>query len=151
MHLRSIMPDLRKVFDEGLASLGSEKEAGILSRAYTQLEKAADWLMVWWKSWIKFMSCVRFGWQIWVLGIASMSCQKRRKKKNVVEAKQFLYENGKTVTSNSIAISWWWFKVGLNYLVNETEHVLLILQTWNDEKEVQGVCVQWRKKGEEFI
>ena len=143
------MPDMAEVFEEGEDIYGTAGEAEFVASAYTQVKSVSFDYGVMEKSSHVYVVLGDFGWS----DLGSWHSLHRLKEKdennNVVEANAILYD-----TENS------YIKVegeklvvieGLeNYLVNETDNVLLICKL-DSEKKFREFVSNAKKKGEDFI
>lgn len=143
------MPDLAEVFEDGLDFLGTPGEYEYITRAYMQVKNISIDYGIMEKSDKVYMILGDFGWSD--LGSWNSLHELRPKDgaNNVIEANAILYD-----TSNS------YIKVngdklvvvqGLdNYLINESENVLLICKL-DAEKKFREFVSNARKKGDDFI
>ncbi len=143
------MPDLAEVFDEGSEVFGTEEETEFISRAYTQVKNISIDYGIMEKSDQVYMILGDFGWSDLGSWNSLHEMQHKDENNNVIDGNAILYE-----TENS------YIKVdgrklvvvqGLdNYLVNETDNVLLICKL-DAEKKFREFVSNAKKKGEEYI
>ncbi|MCE7057938.1 mannose-1-phosphate guanylyltransferase [Algoriphagus sp. AGSA1] len=143
------MPDLAEVFEEGAAFYGTDGEDTFISSAYTQVKNISIDYGIMEKSSEVYVILGNFGWSDLGSWHSLYDMRDKDEDNNVVEANAILYD-----TKNS------YIKVdgeklvvvqGLeNYLVNETDNVLLICKL-DAEKKFREFVSNAKKKGEGFI
>ncbi len=143
------MPEVAEVFEEGLSFYGTAEEETFIKKAYSLVKNASIDYGVMEKSDKVFMVMGDFGWSD--LG-SWMSLHENRNKddsNNVVEANAILYETQNSyikVDSNKLVVI-----QGLdNYLVNESENVLLICKL-DAEKKFRVFVNDAKNKGEDYV
>ena len=143
------MPDMAEVFEEGKNIYGTDAEAEFVSSAYTQVKNISIDFGVMEKSNHVYVILGDFGWSDLGSWHSLYDLREKDENNNVVDANAILYD-----TVNSF------IKVGQdklvviqgldNYLVNETDNVLLICKL-DAEKKFREFVSNAKKKGEDFI
>ncbi|MBW3467319.1 mannose-1-phosphate guanylyltransferase [Arthrospiribacter ruber] len=143
------MPEVAEVFEEGMAFYDTEKEEEFIKKAYSLVKNTSIDYGIMEKSDEVYMVLGDFGWSD--LG-SWMSLHENRKKdpdNNVVEANAILYETQNCyikVDSQKLVVV-----QGLdNYLVNESENVLLICKL-DAEKKFRTFVSDAKNKGEDYV
>ncbi len=143
------MPDLAEVFEEGVSIYGTDKEAEFVSRAYTQVKNISIDYGVMEKSSQVYVILGDFGWSDLGSWNSLYDLREKDENNNVVEANAILYETENSyikVKGDKLVVV-----QGLkNYLVNETDNVLLICKL-DAEKKFREFVSNAKKKGEDFI
>jgi len=143
------MPDLAEVFEEGRPVYGSKGEADFVAGAYPQAKNISIDYGIMEKSDKVHVILGDFGWSD--LGSWSSLHDHRSKDENnnVIEANAILYDTENSyikVNPDKLVVI-----QGLdNYLVNETDNVLLICKL-DAEKKFREFVSTARKKGEDYI
>lgn len=147
--IEDYMPDLAEVFEDGLSLLGTPGEYEYITRAYMQVKNISIDYGIMEKSDQVFMILGDFGWSD--LGSWNSLHELRPKDgfNNVVEANAILYDTSNSfikVNGDKLVVV-----QGLdNYLINESDNVLLICKL-DDEKKFREFVSNARKKGDDFI
>ena len=143
------MPDVAEVFEEGRVHFGKSSEPEFIARAYTQVRNISIDYGIMEKSDKVYVILGDFGWSD--LGSWSSLHELREKDENnnVVEANAQLYETENCfikMDSDKLVVV-----EGLeNYLINESENVLLICKL-DGEKKFRDFVANAKKKGEDFV
>lgn len=147
--IEEFMPDLAEVFDEGRAVYGTPEENKFVEKAYPQAKSISIDYGIMEKSNKVYVILGDFGWSDLGSWNSLHDHQSKDENNNVVEANAMLYD-----TSNSfIKVSKDKLVVvqGLeNYLVNETDNVLLICKL-DAEKKFREFVSNAKKIGEDYI
>jgi mannose-1-phosphate guanylyltransferase len=143
------MPDLADVFEEGLGYFGKDTEDAFIARAYSQAKNISIDYGIMEKSDEVYVILGDFGWSDLGSWQSLHELREKDDSNNVIEANALLYETEncyiKTDSDKLVVIQ------GLdNYLINETENVLLICKL-DAEKKFRDFVADARKKGEDFI
>lgn len=143
------MPDLAEVFEEGMGIYGTEKEGEFVSRAYTQVKNISIDYGIMEKSQEVYVILGDFGWSDLGSWNSLYDLREKDENNNVVEANAILYETENSyikVKGDKLVVV-----QGLeNYLVNETDNVLLICKL-DAEKKFREFVSNAKKKGEDFV
>ncbi len=143
------MPDLSEVFEEGRELLGTGEEGSFISKAYTQVKNISIDYGIMEKSNQVYVILGDFGWSDLGSWHSLHDLREKDENNNVVEANAILYETENSyikVESEKLVVV-----QGLdNYLVSETDNVLLICKL-DAEKKFREFVTNAKKKGEEFI
>ena len=143
------MPDLAEVFEEGRAAYGTAKEAEFVSTAYTQVKNISIDFGIMEKSSQVYVILGDFGWSDLGSWNSLFELRDKDENNNVVDANAVLYETENSyikVKGDKLVVV-----QGLeNYLVNETDNVLLICKL-DAEKKFREFVSNAKKKGEDFI
>ncbi len=143
------MPDVAEVFEEVQDFFGKENEAEYITKAYMQVKNISIDYGVMEKSDQVYVILGDFGWSDLGSWNSLHDIREKDENQNVLEANAILYdtknsyiksESGKLVVVQGLD----------NYLVNETENVLLICPL-DGEKKFREFVSDARKKGEDFI
>lgn len=147
--IEDYMPDMAEVFEDGLDLMGTPGEYEYITRAYMQVKNISIDYGIMEKSDQVYMILGDFGWSD--LGSWNSLHELRPKDEfnNVVEANAILYSTTnsyiKVLGDKLVVVQ------GLdNYLVNESDNVLLICKL-DDEKKFRDYVSNARKKGLDFI
>lgn len=147
--IEDYMPDLAEAFEDGLDLLGTPRELEFITRAYMQVKNISIDYGIMEKSDQVYMILGDFGWSD--LGSWNSLHELRPKDEfnNVVEANAILYNTTnsyiKVLGDKLVVVQ------GLdNYLVNESDNVLLICKL-DDEKKFRDYVSNARKRGLDFI
>ena len=147
--LEKYMPELAEIFEEGLNFYNKPEEESFIKKAYSLVKNVSIDYGVMEKSNEVFVVLGDFGWSDLGSWMSLYETQTKDENNNVVEANALLYD-----TSNSyIKVSPQKLVVvqGLdNYLVNETENVLLICKL-NEERKFREFVNDAKSKGEDFV
>ncbi|MGM0944611.1 MAG: mannose-1-phosphate guanylyltransferase [Bacteroidota bacterium] len=146
---RQYMPDLAEVFEEGSEFFGTEKEPEFVAKAYLQVKNISIDYGIMEKSSEVYVILGDFGWADLGSWNSLRENRERDENQNVVEANALLYNTKncfiKTDSDKLVVVE------GLdNFLVNETDNVLLICALDGDRK-FRDFVSNARKKGEDFI
>lgn len=143
------MPDVADVFEEGKAHYGKVTEGEFINRAYTQVKNISIDYGIMEKSNEVFVILGDFGWSD--LGSWNSLHELREKDEfnNVIEANALVYDTQncfiKTDSDKLVVVQ------GLdNYLVNESDNVLLICKL-DSESKFRDFVASAKKKGEDFV
>lgn len=143
------MPDIAEVFEEGLEVYGTDYEAEFVARAYTQVKNISIDYGVMEKSNQVYVILGDFGWSDLGSWKSLYELRDKDEHNNVVEANAVLYDTQDSyikVSGDKLVVV-----QGLhNYLVNETDNVLLICKL-DAEKKFREFVSNAKKKGEDFI
>lgn len=143
------MPDLAEVFEEGKSIYGTDGEAGFVSRAYTQVKNISIDYGIMEKSNHVYVILGDFGWSDLGSWHSLYELREKQENNNVVEANAILYDTKNSyikVDGNKLVVV-----QGLeNYLVNETDNVLLICKL-DAEKKFREFVANAKKQGEDYI
>ena len=146
---REHLPDVAEVFEEGKVNFGKETEFEFINHAYTQLKNISIDYGVMEKSDKVFVVLGDFGWSDLGSWRSLHELRDRDEENNVIEANAMLYDTTnsfiKTDSNKLVVIQ------GLdNFLVNESENVLLICKL-DSEKKFREFVTNAKKKGEDFV
>lgn len=143
------MPDLAEIFEEGKDIFGADGEAGFVSTAYAQLKNISIDYGVMEKSSQVYVILGDFGWSDLGSWNSLYDLRDKDENYNVVEANAILYDTKNSyikVAGDKLVVV-----QGLeNYIVNETDNVLLICKL-DAEKKFREFVSNAKKKGEDFI
>jgi mannose-1-phosphate guanylyltransferase len=142
------MPDLADVFEEGLGNLWKDTEVAFITRAYTQVKNISIDYGIMEKSDDVYVILGDFGWSDLGSWQSLHELREKDDSNNVIEANALVYETEncyiKTDSDRLVVVQ------GLdNYLINESENVLLICKL-DAEKKFRDFVADARKKGEDF-
>jgi mannose-1-phosphate guanylyltransferase len=143
------MPDLAEAFEDGLGALGTPQESESISRAYMQVKNISIDYGILEKSDQVYMILGEFGWSDLGSWNSIHDLTPKDEQQNVVEANAILYDT----TNSFIKVPGGKLVVvqGLdNYLINESDNVLLICKL-DSEKKFREFVSSARSKGEEYI
>jgi mannose-1-phosphate guanylyltransferase len=143
------MPDLAEAFEDGLDCMGTPEEYGYISRAYTQVKNISIDYGIMEKSDQVYVILGDFGWSDLGSWNSLHELSPKDEFQNVVEANAILFETTnsyiKMIDDKLVVVQ------GLdNYLINESDNVLLICKL-DDEKKFRDFVSNARKKGLDFI
>ncbi|MDI1324685.1 MAG: mannose-1-phosphate guanylyltransferase [Algoriphagus sp.] len=143
------MPDLAEVFEDGLNLMGTSGEYEYITRAYMQVKNISIDYGIMEKSDQVYMILGDFGWSDLGSWNSLHELRPKDENNNVVEANAMLYDTTnsyiKVIGDKLVVVQ------GLdNYLVNESDNVLLICKL-DDEKKFRDFVSSARKKGLDFI
>lgn len=143
------MPDVADVFEEGKSHYGKADEQTFINNAYSQVKNISIDYGIMEKSDQVYVILGDFGWSD--LGSWQSLHELREKDEfnNVIEANALVYETEncyiKTDSDKLVVVQ------GLqDYLVNESENVLLICKL-DSEKKFRDFVANAKKKGEDFV
>ncbi|SFN62958.1 mannose-1-phosphate guanylyltransferase (GDP) [Algoriphagus ornithinivorans] len=143
------MPDVAEIFDEGKEFFGKDAELDFVSKAYLQVKNISIDYGLMEKSSDVYVILGDFGWSDLGSWYSLHELREKDEHNNVVEANAMLYDTENSfikVDSEKLVVV-----EGLkNYLINETENVLLICPL-DGEKKFRDFVSNARKKGEDFI
>jgi mannose-1-phosphate guanylyltransferase len=143
------MPDLAEAFEDGLSLIGTPKESEFISRAYMQVKNISIDYGILEKSDEVYMILGDFGWSDLGSWNSLHEINTKDEQNNVVDANAILYDTTNSyikVTGNKLVVI-----QGLdNYLINESENVLLICKL-DSEKKFREFVSSARARGEEYI
>ena len=143
------MPDVAEIFDEGKEFFGKDAEPDFVSKAYLQVKNISIDYGLMEKSSDVYVILGDFGWSDLGSWYSLHELRDKDEHNNVVEANAMLYDTENSfikVDSEKLVVV-----EGLkNYLINETENVLLICPL-DGEKKFRDFVSNARKKGEDFI
>ncbi|PZX56534.1 mannose-1-phosphate guanylyltransferase [Algoriphagus chordae] len=143
------MPDIAEVFEEGMNIYGKDGEAVFVSSAYTQVKNISIDYGIMEKSNQIYVILGDFGWSDLGSWNSLYELRKKDEDDNVVEANALLYDTKNSyikVDGDKLVVV-----QGLeNYIVNETDNVLLICKL-DAEKKFREFVTNARKKGEDYI
>jgi mannose-1-phosphate guanylyltransferase len=143
------MPDMAEVFEEGKDIYGKATESSFVVSAYAQLKSISIDYGVMEKSSQVYVILGDFGWSDLGSWHSLYALREKDEHNNVVEANAILYDTTNSfvkVDSNKLVVV-----QGLdNYIVNETDNVLLICKL-DAEKKFREFVTNAKKKGEDFI
>lgn len=143
------MPDLAEAFEDGLSYLGTPKESEYISRTYMQVKNISIDYGILEKSDAVYMILGDFGWSDLGSWNSLHEINNKDALNNVVDANAILYQT----TNSFIKVNKEKLVViqGLdNYLINDSENVLLICKL-DSEKKFREFVSHARSKGEDFI
>lgn len=143
------MPDLAEVFQEGSEHFGTEQEGEFITKAYLQFKNISVDYALMEKSSEVFVILSDFAWSDLGSWQSLHEMRKQDKEGNVIEGQAMLYDTResyiKSETGKLIVVD------GLeNYLVNDTDNVLLICPL-DSEKRFRQYVSNARKKGEDYV
>ncbi len=143
------MPDVAEVFEEGRLHFGKTTEPEFISRAYTQVRNISIDYGILEKSNKVYVILGDFGWSDLGSWQSLHELRAKDENHNVIEANVQLYDTEncfvKMDSDKLVVIE------GLeNYLVNESDNVLLICKL-DGEKKFRDFVANAKKKGEDFV
>lgn len=143
------MPDVAEVFEEGRAHYGKSTEQDFINRAYTMVKNVSIDYGIMEKSDKVYVILGDFGWSDLGSWHSIHNLREKDENNNVVEANSLLYDTKncyvKMDSEKLVVIE------GLdNYLINETDNVLLICKLGGDKK-FRDFVANAKKKGEDFV
>ncbi|MEB2784803.1 mannose-1-phosphate guanylyltransferase [Algoriphagus persicinus] len=143
------MPDMAEVFEEGRNIYGTDQEAGFVSNAYAQMKNISIDYGIMEKSSQVYVILGDFGWSDLGSWNSLYDLREKDENNNVVDANAILFDTENSyikVNGDKLVVV-----QGLeNYLVNETDNVLLICKL-DAEKKFREFVSNAKKKGEDFI
>ncbi len=143
------MPDVAEVFEEGKVHFGGPLEPEFIARAYTQVKNISIDFGIMEKSDKVFVILGDFGWSDLGSWQSLHELREKDEHNNVIEANALLFETEnsyiKMDTDKLVVVE------GLdNYLINESNNVLLICKL-DGEKKFRDFVAHAKKKGEDFV
>ncbi len=143
------MPDVADAFEEGRHHFGQPTEQEFIFRAYSLVKNVSLDLGIMEKSDNVYVILGDYGWSDVGSWISLHGLREKDENSNVIEANTLLFDTKncfiKTDSDKLVVIE------GLdNYLINETENVLLICKL-DGEKKFRDFVANAKKKGEDFI
>ncbi len=143
------MPDVADAFEEGKHHFGTPNEQEFVARAYSLVKNISLDLGIMEKSENVYVILGDYGWTDLGSWHSLHALREKDEDNNVVEANALLYDTTssfiKTDSDKLVVIE------GLeNYLVTDTENVLLICKL-DGEKKFRDFVANAKKKGEDFI
>lgn len=143
------LPDVAEVFEEGKNHFGKESESEFINRAYTQVKNISIDYGIMEKSDKVYVILGDFGWSDLGSWLSLHELKEKDEHNNAVEANALLFETTnsyiKTDSDKLVVVQ------GLdNYLINESDNVLLICKLDGEEKFREFVAGA-KKKGEDFV
>lgn len=143
------MPDLAEVFDEGKFHFGKPTEQDFIKRAYSMVKNVSIDYGIMEKSDKVYVILGDFGWSDLGSWHSIHNLREKDENNNVVEANALLYDTKncyvKMDDEKLVVIE------GLdNYLINESDNVLLICKLGGDKK-FRDFVANAKKKGEDFV
>lgn len=143
------MPDVAEAFEEGKNHFGKGTEQEFINRAYSQVKNVSIDYGIMEKSDKVFVILGDFGWSDLGSWQSLHELREKDDHNNVIEANAILYETENCfvkVDSGKLVVV-----EGLNnYLINESENVLLICKL-DGEKKFRDFVANAKKKGEDFV
>ncbi|WP_026967553.1 mannose-1-phosphate guanylyltransferase [Algoriphagus terrigena] len=143
------MPDVAETFEEGKSHFGKSTEQEFINRAYSLVKNVSLDLGIMEKSDKVFVILGDYGWSDLGSWHSLHALREKDEHNNVVDANALLYETENCyvkVDSGKLVVI-----EGLNnYLVNESENVLLICKLDGDKK-FRDFMASAKKKGEDFV
>ncbi|MDN3669866.1 mannose-1-phosphate guanylyltransferase [Echinicola jeungdonensis] len=143
------MPEVAEVFEEGREFYGTEKEPQFIKRAYTLVKNTTLDYGIMEKAEEVYTVIGDFGWSDLGSWMSIHELQPQDDNQNVVEANAMLYDTSNSyikVSPNKLVVV-----QGLdNYLVNESDNVLLICKL-DAENKFREFVADARNKGEGFV
>lgn len=147
--IEEYMPDLAEVFEDGLNLMGTSGEYEYITRAYMQVKNISIDYGIMEKSDQVCVILGDFGWSDLGSWNSLHDLRPKDEFNNVVEANAILYNTTNSyikVIGNKLVVV-----QGLdNYLINESDNVLLICKL-DDEKKFWDFVSNARKKGLDFV
>lgn len=142
------MPDIAEAFEDGKSHFGKASEQEFINRAYSLVKNVSIDFGIMEKSDKVFVILGDFGWSDLGSWQSLHELAEKDGYNNVVEANAMLYETKNCyikVDSDKLVVV-----EGLhNYLINESENVLLICKL-DGEKKFRDFVANAKKKGEDF-
>ncbi|EAZ79606.2 mannose-1-phosphate guanylyltransferase [Algoriphagus machipongonensis] len=143
------MPDVAEVFSEGRNQLGTEREPEFILKAYSLLKNISIDNGIMEQSEDVYVIPTEFGWSDLGSWNSLYELKEKDKNKNVVESNAVLYDTHNSyikVDGNKLVVV-----QGLdNYLINETDNVLLICKL-DAENKFREFVANAKKKGEDYV
>ena len=143
------MPDVAEVFEEGKAHFGAPSEQDFIAKAYTQVRNVSIDYGIMEKSDKVYVILGDFGWSDLGSWQSLHEIREKDGHQNVVEGNALLFDTSncyiKMDSEKLVVVE------GLdNYLINESENVLLICKL-DGEKKFRDFVANAKKKGEDFV
>lgn len=143
------MPDVAEVFEEARVHFGKPSEEAIIGKSYTQVRNISIDYGIMEKSDKVYVILGDFGWSDLGSWHSLHELRDKDENNNVVEANALLFDTEscfvKMDSDKLVVIE------GLeNYLINESENVLLICKL-DGEKKFRDFVANAKKKGEDFV
>lgn len=143
------MPDVADIFHEGKEHFGKESEAEFISRAYSLLKNVSITQGILEQSDEVYVLPSEFGWSDLGSWQSLYELSKKDKNNNVIEGNVILYDTENSyikVDSKKLVVV-----QGLdNYLINESDNVILICKL-DEEKKFREFVANAKKKGKDFV
>ncbi|WP_296705105.1 mannose-1-phosphate guanylyltransferase [Algoriphagus sp.] len=143
------MPDVAEVFNEGYQFLGNEGESEFITKAYSLLKNISIDNGIMEQSDQVYVIPADFGWSDLGSWKSLFELKKKDRKNNVIEGNVILYETENSyikVNGDKLVVV-----QGLdNYLINESENVILICKL-DAEKKFREFVANAKKKGKDYI
>ncbi|MEN2281084.1 mannose-1-phosphate guanylyltransferase [Algoriphagus sp. SE2] len=143
------MPDVAEVFNEGEEFLGNEGESEFIVKAYSLLKNISIDSGIMEQSDQVYVIPADFGWSDLGSWKSLFELKKKDRKNNVIEGNVILYDTENSyikVNGDKLVVV-----QGLdNYLINETDNVILICKL-DAEKKFREFVANAKKKGKDFI
>ncbi|SEF43031.1 mannose-1-phosphate guanylyltransferase [Algoriphagus boritolerans] len=143
------MPDVAEVFEDGDSHFGKPTEQEFINRAYSMVKNVSIDYGIMEKSDKVYVILGDFGWSDLGSWHSIHELQEKDENNNVVEANALLYDTKNSylkMDSEKLVVV-----EGLdNYLINETDNVLLICKL-GGEKKFRDFVANAKKKGEDFV
>ncbi len=143
------MPDISEVFEEGMVHYNKPQEEAFIKKAYSLVKNISIDYGIMEKADEVYTVLGEFGWSDLGSWFSLHEIQNRDENNNVVEANAILYDTKNSfikVSSQKLVVV-----EGLdNYLVNESENVLLICKL-DGEKKFREFVNDAKKKGEDYV
>lgn len=143
------MPDVAEVFNEGIFYFGGTKEKEFINKAYSLLKNISIDNGIMEQSDQVYVIPTEFGWSDLGSWHSLHELKKKDNDNNVVEGNGILYDTKNSyikVGGNKLVVV-----QGLdNYLINESENVLLICKL-DAEKKFREFVANAKKKGEDYV
>ncbi|SNR97245.1 mannose-1-phosphate guanylyltransferase (GDP) [Belliella buryatensis] len=143
------MPEVAEIFEEGFAFYDTDREEAFINKAYSQVKNVSIDYGIMEKSNQVYVVLGDFGWSDLGSWMSLYELQPKDKGNNVVEANALLYDTENSyikVNSDKLVVV-----QGLNnYLINESENVLLICKL-DAEKKFREFVIDAKAKGEDFV
>lgn len=143
------LPDIAEIFEEGKSHFGKPTEQDFINRAYTMVKNVSIDYGIMEKSDKVYVILGDFGWSDLGSWHSLHELREKDENNNVVEANALLYDSKdcyiKMDSDKLVVIE------GLeNYLINESENVLLICKL-GGERKFRDFVANAKKKGEDFV
>ncbi len=143
------MPDVAEVFEDGKGHFGKPTEQEFINRAYSMVKNVSIDYGIMEKSDKVYVILGDFGWSDLGSWHSIHELQEKDENNNVIEANTLLYDTKNSyikMDSEKLVVV-----EGLdNYLINETDNVLLICKL-SGEKKFRDFVANAKKKGEDFV
>lgn len=143
------MPDIAEVFEDGKTHFGNLTEQDFINRAYTMVKNVSIDYGIMEKSEKVYVILGDFGWSDLGTWHSLHELREKDENNNVIEGNTMLYDTTncfvKMDSDKLVVIE------GLdNYLINESENVLLICRL-GGERKFRDFVANAKKKGEDFV